>query len=88
LAIARFLQHSEEHIAFAPDLASALATARALLAVTVPPTRAQTPKSTESLTVEEVVNLSKAGFSDDVIITRIRKNAKAFDLNSAEIISI
>jgi hypothetical protein len=50
--------------------------------------RAQSPKSSESLTVEEVVQLSKAGFSDDVIITKIRKNGRAFDLNPAELLEL
>ena len=54
----------------------------------VPVTLAQPPKSGDSLTVEEVVNLSKAGFSEDVIITKIRKNGKAFDLNSAELVEL
>lgn len=50
--------------------------------------RAQSTKSSESLTVEEVVNLSKEGFSEEVIITKIRKNGKAFDLNSAELVEL
>ena len=50
--------------------------------------RAQSPKTGESLTVEEVVNLSKAGFSEEVIITKIRKNGKAFDLNAAELVEL
>jgi hypothetical protein len=54
----------------------------------VPGAVAQSPKSSESLTVEEVVQLSKAGFSEDVIITKIRKNGKAFDLNSAELVEL
>ena len=54
----------------------------------VPVTRAQTPKSGDSLTVEEVVKLSKEGFSEEVIITKIRKNGKAFDLNSAELVEL
>jgi hypothetical protein len=54
----------------------------------VPITLAQSPKAGDSLTVEEVVKLSKAGFSEDVIITKIRKNGKAFDLNSAELVEL
>ena len=43
-------------------------------------------KSTNApLTLEEVARLAKAGEPDDVIITRIRRNAKAFDLNADEI---
>jgi hypothetical protein len=38
--------------------------------------------------VEEVVKLSKEGFSEEVIITKIRKNGKAFDLNSAELVEL
>jgi hypothetical protein len=59
-----------------------------LAAVPVHVTRAQTPRSNEPLTVEEVVKLSKAGFSEEVIITKIRKNAKAFDLNADELLEL
>ncbi len=48
----------------------------------------QAPRSNESLTVEEVVKLSKAGFSEEVIITRIKKNAKAFDLSTDELVEL
>jgi hypothetical protein len=41
-----------------------------------------------SLTVEEVVHLSKAGMSDDVIITRVKRDAKPFDLNADEIVEL
>jgi hypothetical protein len=51
-------------------------------------TRAQPPQSGDSLTVEEVVKLSKAGFSEEVIVTKIRKNGKPFDLNAAELMEL
>jgi len=38
-----------------------------------------------SLTLEEVVQESKANVAEDAIIDRVRKNAKAFDLNAQEI---
>jgi hypothetical protein len=62
--------------------------AAALAAVFVPVTRAQAPKSSESLTVEEVVELSKSGIAEEVIVTKIRKNGKAFDLSPGEILEL
>ncbi len=38
-----------------------------------------------SLTLEDVLSLSKAGVAEDVIVSRVKHNAKAFDLNSDEI---
>src|SRR6202162_3608812 len=38
-----------------------------------------------SLTLEDVLSLSKDGVAEDVIIARVKHNAKAFDLNSDEI---
>src|SRR4026209_1575761 len=61
----------------------------ALLADILPPAaRAQQPKSAESLTLEEVVKLSKAGFSEELIITRIKKSGKAFDLSTDELVEL
>jgi hypothetical protein len=57
-------------------------------AVLAPEARAQAPKSGESLTLQDVVKLSKAGISEDVIITKIRKNGKAFDLSPDEIVEL
>jgi hypothetical protein len=50
--------------------------------------RGQTPGGSAPLTVEEVVVLSKAGIAEDVIITKIRMNNKAFDLSPAEILEL
>jgi len=41
-----------------------------------------------SLTIEEVVQLSKAGMSDELIVARVKRNAKAFDLNTDEIVAL
>jgi hypothetical protein len=41
-----------------------------------------------SMTIEEVLSLSKAGVSEDVIVARIKRNAKPFDLNSDEILAL
>jgi hypothetical protein len=49
---------------------------------------AQAGKAPARLTVEEVVQLSRAGFSEDVIITKIRKNGKAFDLSTEELVEL
>jgi|SRR5579862_2270415 len=38
-----------------------------------------------SLTLEDVLSLSKAGVAEDVIVSRVKHNAKAFDLNGDEI---
>ncbi len=40
------------------------------------------------LSVEEVVKLTQAGFADEVIITKIKKNGKAFDLSTEELLDL
>jgi len=40
------------------------------------------------LTIDDVMTLSKAGIAEDVIVTKIRMNGKAFDLNTAEILEL
>jgi hypothetical protein len=40
------------------------------------------------LSIEEVVKLHDAGFAEDVIITKIRKNAKAFNLSTDELVDL
>ncbi|MGA8026473.1 MAG: hypothetical protein WB992_04965 [Bryobacteraceae bacterium] len=44
--------------------------------------------SDTGLTVEEVVRLTRAGFSEDIIITKIKKNGKAFDLSTDELLDL
>jgi hypothetical protein len=39
-----------------------------------------------SLTIEEVLRLSKAPVADELIIARVKRNGKAFDLNTDEIL--
>jgi len=41
-----------------------------------------------SLTIEEVIELSKAAVSDELIVARVKRNAKAFDLNTDEIVAL
>lgn len=65
-----------------------LCLAAVLASVPVPVARAQSPKSSASLTVEGVVELSKGGVAEEVIITKIKMNGKAFDLNTAEILEL
>jgi hypothetical protein len=48
----------------------------------------QPPRPAGSLTLEEVVKLHQAGFSDELLITRIRKNAKSFDLTADELVEL
>jgi hypothetical protein len=50
--------------------------------------RAQESRPAAPLSIEEIVQLHNAGFSDDVIVTRIRKNAKAFDLSTDELLEL
>jgi hypothetical protein len=40
------------------------------------------------LSIQDVLQLHNSGFSDDVIITRIKKNAKAFDLSTPELVEL
>jgi len=40
------------------------------------------------LSIEEVVKMHDAGFTDDVLITQIRKNGKAFHLNTDEMLDL
>src|SRR4051794_9134974 len=46
--------------------------------------------STNSLpfTIEDVVKLCKAGLTDELVITKIKKNNKAFDLSPDELIEL
>ncbi len=48
----------------------------------------QPPGREGNLTIEEVVKLARAGFSEDVIITKIKKNGKPFDLSTAELLDL
>jgi hypothetical protein len=41
-----------------------------------------------SLTLEEVVRLANAGISEELVVARVKRNAKAFDLNSDEILEL
>jgi hypothetical protein len=52
------------------------------------PASAQVSKPSASLSVEEVVDMNKQGFAEDVIITRIRKNGKSFDLSTEELVEL
>jgi hypothetical protein len=46
------------------------------------------PAATVPLSIEEVLKLSKGGVSEDVIITRIKKNGRAFDLTAEELVEL
>ncbi len=41
-----------------------------------------------ALTVDDVVKMSKAGLSDDVVMAEVRKNGRAFDLSPDQLISL
>lgn len=67
-----------------------------VLATTVSiPVLAQTPSGTQpapltpkALTVEDIVKMSKAGISEDVIIQKIKKGGQAFDLSPDQMIEL
>ncbi len=46
------------------------------------------PKSDTPLTVEEVVKLSRSGLAEELIVTKIKKNGKAFDLSTEELMDL
>jgi hypothetical protein len=54
----------------------------------VPQVDAQSQKSAGPLTVEEVVRLSQTGVSEELIVAKIKKTAKAFDLSPEEIVDL
>jgi hypothetical protein len=62
--------------------------AAALACVLILTGRGQTTAGAPPLTIDDVVALSKAGIAEDVIVTKIRVNGKAFDLNNAEILEL
>jgi len=47
-----------------------------------------TPALAKRLTVDDVMKLSKAGFSDDVIIEKLKKNGQAFDLSTDQMVQL
>jgi hypothetical protein len=59
-----------------------------LLAVPLSRSAAQPAPGAVPLSVEDVVKLSKEGFSEDVIVTKIKKNGKAFDLSPDELVEL
>ena len=44
--------------------------------------------ASRGLAVEDVIKMSKAGLSDDIIVQQIRKNAQAFDLTTDQLIQL
>jgi len=59
-----------------------------LVSILPPLNGAQASKGGANLTVEEVVKLSQSGFSEDLIVTKIKKNGKAFDLSAEELLEL
>ncbi len=49
---------------------------------------AHAPARQPALTAEEVVKLTRSGLAEEIIITKIKRNAKAFDLNTDELIDL
>jgi len=60
----------------------------ALLAAVLVLHAQEAKESAGSLTIEGVVRLSKAGMSEDLIITTVKQNAKPFNLNADEIVEL
>ena len=52
------------------------------------PARSRSAASASGLTAEDVVKLAKAGLSEDIIIQQIRKNGRAFDLSTDQLIAM
>jgi hypothetical protein len=46
------------------------------------------PALAKRLTIDDVMKLSKAGFSDDVIIQKLKKNGQAFDLSPDQMVEL
>ena len=49
---------------------------------------AQPAKSSARLTLEDVVKLSQSGLSEELIITKVKQNAKVFDLSAEELLDL
>ncbi|MFL6449174.1 MAG: hypothetical protein ACJ746_16030 [Bryobacteraceae bacterium] len=49
---------------------------------------AQADKSTAALSLDDVIKLCAAGMSDEVVITKIKKSGKAFDLSPDEMLEL
>ena len=52
------------------------------------PAARQTAPASKQLTVEDVIAMAQAGLSDEVIIARLRKEERAFDLSPQELIRL
>jgi hypothetical protein len=59
-----------------------------LLGASVSSAAPQSPPNGVPLSLEQVLKLSQAGVSEDLIITAIKKNGKPFDLSSDEILEL
>jgi hypothetical protein len=53
-----------------------------------PPDLSAQESAAPPLSIEDVLQLHNSGFSDDVIVTRIKKNAKSFDLSTPELVEL
>lgn len=52
------------------------------------PQQPPSPQQSKTLTVDDVIKLSKAGLSDDVIIAQINKRPQPFDLNADQLLQL
>lgn len=60
----------------------------ALLPAQTAPAPGITPAVGRTLTIDDVIKLSKAGLSEDTIIQKVRSNGQAFDLSTDQLIQL
>jgi hypothetical protein len=60
----------------------------ALFVALVSQNTTQPPAGSSALSVEEVLKLCQGGFSEDLIITQIKKNGKPFNLSTDELVGL
>lgn len=72
----------------APKSAPKVVPKKATTAISEKPDRAKQAPPPADLSVDEVVQLVEAGVSEDLVITKIKKTGKAFDLSTADLLKL
>src|SRR3954452_8211036 len=62
--------------------------AAAIIAFTTADIRAQAPAAAAPLSLEDVIKLCQDGFSEEVVVAKIKKNNKPFDLSREELVEL
>ncbi len=75
-------------MSFSPRLSYAFLVMAILTSSPEPAIAIQAINNEPLLTVEEVVRLSQAGLPEELIVAKIKKNGKAFDLNAEELVEL